>query len=147
VIFAKNAPAAPSAPIPLRKVIFDHREISTSKLYHQILEIMTTREYLNRARKRSCILAMPGIALFVYGLNFEKNQDSKFFILLFAFAICIVATLLPYFFCKCLQCRAYLGVLSNQSRSTPWKISDDLHYCPYCSHSLDHPVSGENKGK
>ena len=48
-----------------------------------------------------------------------------------------VGILSMFFTGTCLSCDQSLGRVFSNGGGPPWKISDELRFCPYCGHSLD----------
>ena len=53
------------------------------------------------------------------------------------FCLFFVGILSMFFTGACLSCDQSLGRIFSNAGGSPWKISDDLRFCPYCGHSLD----------
>lgn len=98
---------------------------------------MTTRQHLNRARRRSSLIAAPGFAMFVIGMSLSEGQGPLKVVGIVGFVLFFIGILLMLFTGKCLSCDQGLGMVFNHGGGPPWKISEELRFCPYCGNSLD----------
>lgn len=101
---------------------------------------MTTREHLNRSRRRSILLTLPGITLFVGSIIVGQHNPGlppNPAIIFVGFALFAAGLLLGYGGGRCLFCGERLGRVFSRANSAVWKIADDLQFCPFCGTSLD----------
>ncbi len=67
----------------------------------------------------------------------SEGQGPLKLVGIIGFALFFVGILSMLFTGKCLSCDHGLGMVFNHGGGPPWRISDDLRFCPYCGHSLD----------
>ena len=98
---------------------------------------MTTREQLNKVRRRSFGIAIPGFAL---GAVAMVSGTQPFLMIggLSGFAMFMIGTLLMLFAGRCEKCKNRLGRVFSQAGGS-LSIPAELRFCPYCGTSLDEP--------
>jgi len=85
-------------------------------------------------------MAYPGFGLALGSVALHKGQMPNALLLcMIGVVLFFAAALLVLFKGRCLQCDRRLGQMFSQQGGTPWRISADLCFCPYCGHSLDEP--------
>jgi hypothetical protein len=99
---------------------------------------MTTRERLNRIRKRGVLLALGFAAVAVIaGLLSARSQTAPV-VAIIAGALALSSVNLSMWLGHCSKCRKRVGP-AFLYRGTPIRISRDFRFCPYCGVSIDQP--------
>lgn len=101
---------------------------------------MTTRERLNRVRRRSFLVAIPGFIIFAASGAASQSHPAFTGGIFLGFALFGGSIVYTLFAGRCVHCRRRLGQIFSQSGGGPMlRISPDLKFCPYCGVSLDEP--------
>jgi hypothetical protein len=98
---------------------------------------MTTRERVNRDRRRGWLIAIVGFVAFAGGMTASQTQRAFLALGLSGFVVFGASILYMWFSGRCIQCDRPIGRLFYQSGGSPFSISSDLRFCPYCGKSLD----------
>ena len=99
---------------------------------------MTTREHLNRNYRRSSVIIVAGILLFIAGIVAKSGHGSLAALDIFGFVVVGCGIILTTFGGRCLHCRRLLGRMFFE-QGIYGKVSQNLRFCPYCGTSLDAP--------
>ena len=98
---------------------------------------MTTRENLNRARRRGLYIGGIGFVLFAGAICADRAYQGNLALLgglLFtASLLCLTLT------GRCVHCGKLLGRMFSTSADSLIKIASALQFCPYCGTPLDDP--------
>ena len=98
---------------------------------------MTTREKLNRVRRRVALLAPVGFVMFAAGGAASQTNQAFIAVALLGFALFAMSIAYPMFTGRCVHCGRLLGLMFSQAGSSFFRIALDLQFCPYCGKSLD----------
>ena len=98
---------------------------------------MTTRQRVNRDRRRAFLIAIIGFAMFAGGMTASESHRAFIIVGLSGFALFGGSILYVFFSGRCIHCERPLGRLFYQSGGSPFSIASDLQFCPYCGRSLD----------
>ena len=82
-------------------------------------------------------MAIPGFVLFMTCIPGGNTYPWLIALGLFGFALFGAAILYAMFSGRCVHCRRWLGRVFSQSGGSPFSISADLRFCPYCGASID----------
>ena len=97
---------------------------------------MTTREHLNRQRRKSSLLHLVGTLICAGGMYASVVWDRSWaFVGLGGVALSVAGWLWLRFSGRCFYCQKRLMI--NGAEGAPWRVDDDLIYCPYCGTSID----------
>ena len=100
---------------------------------------MTTREHLNRIRKRGLLSAMAfAIIALIVGLA-SPGTKALPFVIPIGMALTVGSLSVLYFLGHCLACRKRLG--PPFAYRAGFRISPDFRFCPYCGASIDEPTA------
>jgi len=102
---------------------------------------MTTRERLNRERRRAFLIAITGFVMFAGGMTAGQSHPAFMIVGFSGFALFGGSIIYVLFRGRCVHCQRPLGKLFYQSGTTPFSIASDLQFCPYCGRSLDDDVT------
>ncbi|HEY8990641.1 MAG TPA: hypothetical protein VIM46_01575 [Luteolibacter sp.] len=92
---------------------------------------MTTRQSLNRSLRRTFLIGSVGGVLLVIGS--ATDHGSLGFVGFIVFGIGILSMWVTG---RCRQCDENIGVMLS-ARGGPWRILDQIRYCPCCGKSID----------
>ncbi len=101
---------------------------------------MTTRERVNRDRRRGFLVAMIGFIMFAGGMTISERHREFLIVGFSGFALFGGAIIYGLSSGRCVHCQRPVGRLFQQSGS-PFAISSDLQFCPYCGKSVDDDVT------
>lgn len=102
---------------------------------------MTTRERVNRDRRRSVLIAIVGFVMFWGGMTASQAHPAFVVVGLSGFALFGGSILYVMFSGRCVYCQKSVGRLFYQGGGSPLSISADLQFCRYCGRSLDDDVT------
>ncbi len=89
------------------------------------------------------MIAIPGFVLFLLAGVLGEDNGLQGILLILGFGLFFVGILSTFITGKCLKCDRCLGMAFNQCGGPPWRISEELCFCPYCGHSLDNTESSK----
>ena len=100
---------------------------------------MTTRQRVNRDRRRGFLIVMIGFIVFAGGMTASERHREFMIVGFSGFALFGGPIIYMQFSGRCVHCQRPVGHLSQSG--TPFAISSDLQFCPYCGKSLDDDVT------
>jgi hypothetical protein len=100
---------------------------------------MTTRQRVNRDRRRGFLIAMIGFIMFAGGMTASERHREFMIVGFSGFVLFGGSIIYMQFSGRCVHCQRPVGHLSQSG--TPFAISSDLQFCPYCGKSLDDDVT------
>jgi hypothetical protein len=101
---------------------------------------MRTRQCVNRALRRGFFGTIIGFAVMVGGVIASDSHPAFIVVVIIGFALAGASIVYLSFGGRCIHCQRPLSRLFAGS-SSPFNISRDLRFCPYCGRSLDDDVA------
>lgn len=98
---------------------------------------MTTRDKLNRVRRRVALLAPVGFIMFAAGGAASQTHQAFIAVAVLGFALFAMSIVYPMVTGRCVHCDRLLGLIFSQAGSSFLRIAPNLQFCPYCGKSLD----------
>jgi hypothetical protein len=101
---------------------------------------MTIREKLTIQKRRAAILATLGFALFAGGGFFMgSTHESLMWLIFVGFAMAGTGIVLILSI-HCPKCPGRIGYVLNARIGSPFSVSRDFRFCPFCGVDLDSPL-------
>ena len=101
---------------------------------------MTTRDRVNRNRRRGFLVAIIGFVMFAGGMITRESHREFLSVGLLGFALFAGSSIYMLHGGRCVHCQRPLGRVFTET-GTIFGISSDLQFCPYCGKSLDEDVT------
>jgi hypothetical protein len=101
---------------------------------------MTTRERVNKVRRRSFLIGMIGFIMFAGGITASERHREFTIVGFSGFALFGGSIIYMLSSGRCVHCQRPVGRVFQQS-GTPFAISSDLQFCPYCGKSIDDDIT------